>query len=150
MSAAEEALAEFAAEAALAIEQLQILAGDDVARKLDFSPASIAVLETFVTRLRNADGWLNHLPPAARTDEDAFHWLASRVAHYLAAAWRQLGGSEWYLSADKSAPTFGTPVILLGSKEVSPIAVAHAWLLGQIDGGLVAAFQYGASQLQTN
>ena len=150
MSAAEEALADFAAEGVIAVEQLRILVGPDLASHLDLSPASVKVLEDFVIALRQSYGWQARLPPAAQTDEDAFHWLASRVSHYLAAAWRQQGASEWYLSADQSAPTFGTPVMLLGSKEVSPMAVAHAWLLDQIDGGLVGAFNYGAAQLQTN
>lgn len=129
----DEKFRQFVADEPAAIEELRRFAGGELSKRLDGSLESLSLLDSFVSNVTSNPQW------ETSSLFEGLHirsWLAVRLAYYLGLYLRRTYGAEWYLSRDASAPVLGTPVMIVGEMEISPLEIADAYLRGTVDGGL--------------
>jgi hypothetical protein len=119
---------QFVADEGPAIEELRRFVGGELGPRLDASIESLELLDRYVQKLTEPPGWESD-PLFAGFSSNMRPWLTVRLAYYLARVVKQGLGGHWRLEADQ-------PVLDLGPLQISPLAVAHSYLDGDVDGGV--------------
>ena len=128
----ERGFEQFVADEEPAIDELRRFVGGQLGPRLDGTIESLELLDRYINNLTREPAWESD-PLFATYTSNIRPWLTVRLAYYLAYVIKQRLEARWRLEADE-------PVLDLGALHISPLEVSHAYLNGDVDGGLAGLY----------